>query len=182
MEENEIEEDIVEDVEVVEDVIVEETEDESDQESDSENDAEDIDWKARAIKAETLIEAKKREAKQQKKVEPTSETKTEQDLTTKDVLALVRNNVSEDDMDEVIEYAKFKNIPIADAIKTPAVKAILAEKAENRSVAEASNTGTARRGSSKISDEALLSNASKGQLPESDEDLRRLIRLRRGIK
>jgi hypothetical protein len=55
----------------------------------------------------------------------------------------------------------------------------LAQKNEERTVAQATNTGAARRGSSKVSDEKLLELASKGQLPDSDEEIARLYKLRR---
>lgn len=136
--------------------------------------------KAEELAKNYKIRAEKAERKP--KIEPQETKKETQDLSTKDVLTLLQNNVPSDDIDEVVEYARFKNIPISEAIKAPTVKAILAERQENRTVAEASNTGTVRRGSSRISDEVLLSRASKGELPDSDEDLRRLIRLRKGIK
>lgn len=165
-----------------EEVVTEEIELDTDEE-------EEVDWKA---KYEAELEARRKAdeiAKNQKiraekaerkpKVEPQE---TKQDLSTKDVLVLVQANVPSDDIDEVVEYARFKNIPVAEALKASAVKAILAERQENRTVAEATNTGTVKRGSSKISDDALLSKASKGELPDSDDEMRRLIRLRKGIK
>lgn len=136
--------------------------------------------KLKEIAENQRIRAEKAEKKL--KVSEPEKPKETQDLSTKDVLVLVQANVPSDDIDEVVEYARFKNIPVSEALKSPTVKAILADRKENRTVAEASNTGTVRRGSSKISDDALLSKASKGELPDSDEDLRRLIRLQKGIK
>ena len=81
------------------------------------------------------------------------------------------------DIDEVIEYAKLKSIPLTEAIQSNVVKAILADKAEHRASADATNTGAARRGSSKVSDETLLANANKGIVPEDDEGMKRLIAL-----
>jgi len=140
--------------------------------------------KERAAKAEELannykIRAEKAE-KKAKEIKP--ETKSATSLSTKDVFALVEAKVSEDDVTEVEEFAKFKGISISEALKTSTLKAILAEKKENRQVASATNVGTARRSSTKVSDETLSDKASKGELPESDEDLRRLVRIRKGIK
>lgn len=137
--------------------------------------------KLKEIAENQRIRAEKAERKS-KEPPKSEEPKATSDLSTKDVLALVQANVAADDIDEVVEYARFKNIPVIDAIKSSAVKAILQEKKENRTVAEAANTGTVRRGSSKISDEVLMAKASKGELPDNDDDLRRLIRLRKGIK
>lgn len=145
--------------------------------------------KARA-KAEEIAENQRiRAEKAEKKVkgvetkpEPV-ETKTNApELSAKDLYAMMEAKIPQADIDDVLEYAKFKNIPVSEALSTSAVKAILAEKQESRSVADASNTGTVRRGSSKISDETLLAKASKGELPDNDDDLRRLIRLRKGVK
>lgn len=138
--------------------------------------------KLKEIAENQRIRAEKAEKKLKVSEPQPEKPKDTQDLSTKDVLVLVQANVPSDDIDEVVEYARFKNIPVSEALKSPTVKAILADRQENRTVAEATNTGTVRRGSSKISDEALLSKASKGELPESDEDLRRLIRLQKGIK
>ena len=45
-----------------------------------------------------------------------------------------------------------------------------------RTTASATNTGGSKRSSGRVSDETLISNASKGNIPESDEDLERLVR------
>jgi hypothetical protein len=58
----------------------------------------------------------------------------------------------------------------------------LSEKDEERKTANASNTGKARVGSTKMTDETLLSNASKGIYPEKDEDIERLIMARKAKK
>lgn len=98
-------------------------------------------------------------------------TKTEGDLSAKDIYSLIEAKVPQDDIDEVVKYAKFANISLGEALKSNIVKNILADKAEGRKVADATNTGTVKRGSSKISDEALLAKASKGDLPDDPMDL-----------
>jgi hypothetical protein len=101
----------------------------------------------------------------------------EAQYTLKDSRALDAANVHEEDVDEVANYAKYKGISIADALKDPIIKSTLKEKSEQRATAAAANGGTARRGAAKISDEKLLEDASKGLLPDSDEDARRLVQL-----
>lgn len=96
-------------------------------------------------------------------------------LTTKDLLAIVNAGVSEDDIDEVADYAKFKNISIADALKSSTMKSILAEKKEIRATANATNTSTTPRGNGQTSVNKLLSDFEKGILPESKEERFRLF-------
>lgn len=100
-------------------------------------------------------------------------------LTTKDIFVLVDAKVPQDDIDEVVEYANFKKISVAEALKTPTIKSMLGEKAEQRNTALASNTKSSARGSGRITDEQLLENARKGKMPESEEDLARLFRARK---
>lgn len=116
-----------------------------------------------------------------KKPEDTTINNTSNDgLSQADVITLARTNIPEEDIKEVLDYAKFKNISVAEALKSSVVKATLAEKEESRKVAEATNTGAGRRGSGRISDESLLENSRKGILPDSDSDLERLALLRKG--
>lgn len=106
---------------------------------------------------------------------PTTQHSTEK-LSQTDLITLVKSDIDEGDISEVVEYASFKKISIADALKSGTVKAMLADKAEARKVAAGTNTATARRSSSSnISDESLIQNAQEGKMPDSDEGLARLI-------
>jgi hypothetical protein len=100
------------------------------------------------------------------------------ELSTTDLYALMKHNVEQEDINDVVDYAKLKGIPVADALKSNVVKTILAEKSEERKVAQATHTGTAKRSSGKVSDEDLLANAKKGILPEDDSDITRLAKLK----
>lgn len=102
-------------------------------------------------------------------------------LSVKDQLALLKANVEPEDIDEVIEYANYKKISIADALKSSVVKNIISEKEEYRKSAKAAGTNT-KRPSAKATDEALIQNASKGTLPESDDDIQRLWLARKGVR
>lgn len=139
--------------------------------------------KARLAKAEELannykIRAEKAEKKAKESEKP-KETKPEESksegLSFKDSLAIINAKVHEDDIDEVVEYAKFKNISVAEALKSDAMKATLAIKEEYRTTANATNVNTSRRSNAKTTDEALLNNAAQGKLPESEEEIARLI-------
>jgi hypothetical protein len=90
----------------------------------------------------------------------------------------MRANVDEEDIQEVVDYAKLKGIPVSQALKTNVIKTILDEKAEERKTALATNTGKAKASPSRASDETLLDKASKGELPEKDEDMQRLVKAR----
>ncbi len=104
---------------------------------------------------------------------------TDSGLTSKDIFVLIKAGVPEEDIDEVVEYAKLKNISIAEALQNNIVKTILAQNQEIRNVANGTHTGSGKQGAGKVSDQALLDNASKGILPESDEDMKRLTILQR---
>ncbi|MFP5260987.1 MAG: hypothetical protein ACLGJB_03675 [Blastocatellia bacterium] len=124
-------------------------------------------YKIRAEKAERKAKDSVKEIKVEPKATPPAG-----DLSALDAIALVGAKVTEaEDIEQVLEYAKFKNIPVAEALKSATVKTILSEKAEARAVAAATNVGTVRRSSAKVSDETLLDNASKGILPDDPEAL-----------
>ena len=138
------------------------------------------DIRAKLAKAEELaknykIRAEKAE-KGRKEVGETSHTPNTNSL--EDTYALIKANVSQEDISDVREYAQFKGISIAEALNTGAVRSILAEKSEQRTVASATNTGTSKRSSGKISDEALLANANAGKIPEDQASIDRLVALK----
>lgn len=141
---------------------------------------------ARAKKAEgfEFIDGKWVKKPKPEETKPTETTKNDSkdSLTQADLYTLIKANVPEEDLDEVIEYAKLKNISVAEALKSNVVKNILAVNAEARKVADGTNTEGGKRGNAKLSDSALLSNAEKGILPESDLDMQRLIALQRASK
>ena len=146
--------------------------------------------KARLTKAEELannykIRAEKAEkkAKEGKEVVPQTPTpkatESTNNLTDSDLLALMKSNVHEDDVDRVKSFAKSEGITVKDALKNDELKAILDIRAEKRTTAQVTHTGNSRRGSTKMSDEVLLDKASKGDLPESPEEIERLMKLKR---
>lgn len=124
----------------------------------------------RAKKAEAEARALKAQ-KVEKSVDSVPSEKQE-GLSSMDTIALIGAKVTvKEDIDEVVDYARLKGITIEEALNTNVVKTILRDKAEQRQTAEATNTSTARRGSSRPSDETILDNASKGKLPEDAEAL-----------
>lgn len=101
------------------------------------------------------------------------------DLSSTDMFALIEAKVPQSDIQEVVDYAKFRGITVTEALGHGLVKSMLAEKAEQRQTAEAANTGGSKRGTGKLPDDVLLSNAAKGVMPEDDADLQRLVELRK---
>lgn len=160
----------------------EETTDSENVETDESSEGDIEDMKARLAKAEELannykIRAEKAEKRTVKPETPKVAPKKSSELSAVDIIAISKANIEADDVEEVLEYARFKGISISEALKAPVVRATLQQNDEMRKTAQATSTGPSRRGSSRISDEQLLSDARKGILPDSDADLDRLTSL-----
>lgn len=156
-----------EETETVEEEVEQEVEDE-----------EEVDWKSEAEKARKLANNYKVRAEKAEKKAKTPKVESTNGLSTKDILALAKANVHDDDLDEVLDYAAHRKMSVAQALESSVVKAIISENTEKRNSAAAVNTGTSRRAGTRLSDERLLADSEKGILPESDEDMSRLTRLR----
>ena len=132
-------------------------------------------YKIRAEKAEKAAKTAKSEPTIKESPKPAGE------IASKDMYALMEAKVPQDDIDEVIDFAKFKGISVAEALKSSYIKSTLVEKAEQRNVAGAANVNGSKRSSGKVPDDVLLSNATKGVMPDTDADLERLLRIRKGL-
>lgn len=155
--------------EVVTPEVVEETHEE---EAPAEESVEEL--KARLAKAEEYgknqkIRAEKAETKA--KEVPSVDGK----MSLADSHALLKADVHEDDIERVEKFAHDEKISIKEALKSDELKAILSVRIEKRSTANAANISNVRRGPTKTTDDTLLSNASNGKLPDSDEDIERLV-------
>lgn len=106
---------------------------------------------------------------------PKEEAPVSTNLSNADLLAVMKANVHEDDMERVEKFAKMEGTSVREALKNPELKAMLALREEQRNTAVATNVTNARRGNSKISDDALLAKASSGNLPDSEDEINRLI-------
>ena len=133
-------------------------------------------YKIRAEKAEAL--AKQLKPQPVKKEESETPKISETVFSPKDYLALSQNNVSADDFDEVQDYANFKKISIAEALKSPYVLDSLKRKTEERATAAATNVGGGKKVASKNTPEAILERAESGQLPEDEEGIKALSEAR----
>lgn len=124
-------------------------------------------YKIRAEKAEKA-------SKGDFKGEKTPKNKEGEELSPRDIIALTNANIAVDDIDVVLDYAKFKGISVAEALKSSVVKATLAENEEHRKTAAATNTGAGRRGVQQKSEDSLLSEFKSGKVPETDDEMDRL--------
>ena len=125
--------------------------------------------KIRAEKAERELK-KFRESKPEKKQEET------QGISQKDLIALFRADVHEDDIDDIVDYAKYKNIPVSDALKSSVIKTLLCEKKEERASAQATSTKNKGVGVKASSGNELFEKAKQtGEMPDNKEDLKKLI-------
>jgi len=165
-----------------EDLVVDTLEQQEDTDTDIQDENVD-ELKERLAKAEELaknykIRAEKAEKNHKKEVVQAPQASTELPLTT-DAIALLRAGVPEEDESVVLKYAKGLGVTVKEALQDDVVKEILKRNAEERKSNSAAHTGDTRRGTAKVSDEQLLLNASKGDLPDSDEEMKRLIALKR---
>lgn len=120
-------------------------------------------------KAELADNYKVRAEKAEKKAKERSEEKTtEVSMSPKDYLALTENKITSEDFDVVTDWAKFRNVPISEAIKDKTLKTILNERSEERKTAEITNTKGGQRGVVTPTLGDLESRFEKGALPESD--------------
>ena len=116
----------------------------------------------RAKKAEAELKA----LKSKSTAKPNTSEK-QDGISSLDAIALIKANITEkEDIDEVLEYSKLKGISIQESLKSNVVRVLLAEKAEQRRTAEATNTSAARRGNTVLPDESIVSNANQGKFPE----------------
>lgn len=135
--------------------------------------------RARLAKAEEIAENQRKRAEKAeraaKEAKPPAEAGS---LSTNDLYALVNEKVPQEDIDRVVSFAKSEGMTVQEALRNDELKAILSIRAEKRATAQATATGNARRQTGKVSDDALLAKAQKGEMPESEEDMRRLIMAR----
>lgn len=148
---------------------------------------EEVEEKEEYSEREKQLYARLKKAEAELKAKPKTEVqapKVDAKLSTFDMLALQKANIeTEEDLNEVVRWADYNKIPVAEALKSNILKATLAEKAEIRNSALAVNTGTGRRANAgAVSEARLMADAQKGIMPESAEDIAKLARMRLGKK
>lgn len=137
----------------------------------------------KATKNEELAKNYKTRAEKAEKKEEKPSPKNDDNLSQKDLLAVVRADVHDDDIDRVVKFAKLEGIGIAEALKHSDMKAILSSRAEARKSAEAISVKPSRTGAPKVSDDVIIAKANKGEIPApGSADAEALFWARRGGK
>lgn len=132
----------------------------------------------KASKADELEDKNKKLYARLKK-EPKIEEKIDSSITARDVLILSGAGVTnEEDIEVVEKWAKFNGTSIRDALNDSTLKTVLATKQEERRTALATSSKGGARGTSTPSIEVILSDASKGKLPENDSEIAKLAEAR----
>lgn len=90
----------------------------------------------------------------------------------KDIRAL--QDVHDDDIEEVIEFSKYKKISVAEAKRHPAVQSLLKVRSEERASALAASTAASKRGSKATSNENILTKV-KNQEDMTDEEMQAAV-------
>ena len=77
-----------------------------------------------------------------------------------------------EDIEEVRKFAKFRKMTIGEALENKTMKTILSDAQEERTTAEATHTGSTRKGSSKVSDATMIAQADNdGIYPDDPMEL-----------
>ena len=168
--------DVVESLNPQEEVAEEVTETAEESETSQPDEVEELKKRA-ALADDYKKRAEIAESENKKLKRPKSDVHSNEELTTKDVYALMNAKVAEEDIEQVAEYAKFKKISVAEALKSTVVKTMLEESVEQRTTANATQTRGGARGTSKVSGEDLLSKAERtGEVPETDEGMQAIFK------
>lgn len=118
--------------------------------------------KAEEIARNQKIRAEKAEAEAKKP----KESKKEDNLNLKDIRAL--QDVPDEDIDEVVDFAKYKNISIAEAKANPVMQTLLRTRAEERKTAQATATSGTRKTNVTNSVNDLLKKADSYELGQDE--------------
>lgn len=116
----------------------------------------------RAKKAEAEVR-RLRERLKEPPPKPQVEQKKPDELTPKDLYALMEAKVPQADIDEVIKASKLLGKSISEALQDGFVKARLKDLAEQRQTANATNTTGSKRTTTKITDDVLVEQARQGK-------------------
>lgn len=131
-------------------------------------------WKNKALNGTSKEEVKSAEK---------APVKTDSDLSTTDLFALISAKVPEQHVKEVVKAAKLLNLTVPEALRDPLVQARLKQLADFEATALATNKKTSKPSTKQVDDDEILKRASKGEIPEKgSEEADRLFWARRGKK
>lgn len=120
-------------------------------------------WRDKALKLEADKAENNNRKPEPKKIDKSAKS---DELSTKDQYALLEAKVPLDDIDDVVKASKLLGKTIPEVLKDDMVKTMLHRKAEERTTANATSTNKTRRTPSTVSADSLMSNLSKGEVPE----------------
>jgi len=128
-------------------------------------DTETEDLKLKELNKKLYERAKKAEAevKELKVKKPEVQPAKEGELSSKDLFALMEAKVPSQDVDEVVRASKLLGVSIPEALKDDFVKARLSTLSEQRKSAEVSNTSGSKRTATRMTDDAIVERAMKGE-------------------
>lgn len=138
---------------------------------------------ARLEREKNELETKNRKlyARLKEDKKPDTPVPTSDGLSNRDLLFLAKADIHEDDLDDVLEWARFKKVPVAKAYEM--LKPTLSVRSEERRTALATQTKGGQRGAAKLDPESILARAEKtGEVPESDEGMQALFLARRAAR
>jgi hypothetical protein len=97
-------------------------------------------------------------------------------LTAEDVLAFNGEGISHrEDVELAQKFAKNNGVNVRDILDDEDFKTVLSLKREQRETANATQTKGGAKGVGKVTGEELLRKAAKGEFPESDEDINKML-------
>ena len=99
-------------------------------------------------------------------------------MSPKDFLALKESNVTAEDLEEVQDFARYKGIPLAEALSHPTLKNILNDRQEERRTARATETKSPRGIAKNSAEDVLRKAEATGEVPESYDAMRQLAEAR----
>lgn len=135
------------------------------------DEAEDLKKKIATLEAQKEHWRKKAEKKDEVVTQEQKE-----DLGVNDIIYLSKTDIHEDDVSEVLNFAKKMGVSVKEAHAF--MKPILKERAEERKTVQATETKSARKANHRDPVSLLEKAQSTGELPDSDADLKALIRAR----
>ena len=93
------------------------------------------------------------------------------EMSWKDIKSL--QDVDDADAEELMDFAKYKNISIAEAKKHPAMVSLIKTRVEERKSADVANT--TKNSTRKNGGDTILEDFNKGKVSEADDDVNALV-------
>lgn len=162
-------------LETTEETTTEETDVDKDNETKSTETSTDEEKESLRLENEELKKKNSQLFERAKKAEKAETSK--DGLSPRDAILIAKSNIDDEDVDEVLDFAKYRKIPVGEALKNQTLQSILRDRVEERKTATAAQTRSAR-GTSQVSSDVILSRAQKGEIPDKETDIEKLAAAR----